>query len=100
MRIQCISRLSAISRLPTTGTLFSLVQATTHALQPMHAFMSTAMPHACGSLNAVGAPGYAGGFVYGGSKSWSRVLPSPLGWADAGLILYSVSVVSRTSGPL
>ena len=55
MRIQCISRLTATCSLPTTGMLFSAWQATTHALQPMHAVMSIAMPQACGSLNAIGA---------------------------------------------
>ena len=32
--------------LPTTGMLFSETQATTHALQPMQAFMSIVMPQA------------------------------------------------------
>jgi len=31
--------------LPTTGTLFSLWQATMHALQPMQVFKSIVIPH-------------------------------------------------------
>jgi hypothetical protein len=31
--------------LPITGMLFSAVQATTHALQPVQALRSIAMPH-------------------------------------------------------
>ena len=44
-RIQCISRPFATWILPTTGTLFSLWQATMHALHPMHAFRSIVIPH-------------------------------------------------------
>ena len=44
-RIQCISRPFATWALPTTGMLFSLWQATTHALHPMHEFRSMVIPH-------------------------------------------------------
>ena len=44
-RIQCISRPFATWILPTTGTLFSLWQATMHALHPMHEFRSIVIPH-------------------------------------------------------
>ena len=44
-RIQCISRPFATWTLPTTGTLFSLWQATMHALQPMQEFRSIVIPH-------------------------------------------------------
>jgi hypothetical protein len=37
IRSQCIARWRSTWSLPTTGMLFSLWQATTHALQPMHA---------------------------------------------------------------
>ena len=40
-------RLRSIWSLPTTGTLFSAWQATTHAEQPVHALRSIAMPQAC-----------------------------------------------------
>ena len=46
MRSQCISRPFSTCALPTTGTLFSAWQATTHALQPVQTFWSIAMPHA------------------------------------------------------
>jgi len=45
MRSQCISRPSMTCSLPTIGTLFSLWQATTQALQPTQAFRSIVMPH-------------------------------------------------------
>ena len=44
-RSHCISRPFATWILPTTGTLFSLWQATMHALHPMHAFRSIVIPH-------------------------------------------------------
>ena len=43
-RSQCTCRPYAASALPTTGTLFSAMQATTQAAQPTQASTSTAMP--------------------------------------------------------
>ena len=48
MRSQCISRSWITCSLPTTGMLFSAMQATTQALQPMQAFRSMLMPQAAG----------------------------------------------------
>ena len=47
MRIQFISRLRMTWFLPTIGMLFSAWQATTHALQPVHAVRYVAMPQRC-----------------------------------------------------
>ena len=52
MRIQCISRPRVTWSLPTDGMLFSLWQATTQALQPMHEFRSIVMAH-CGPVFVV-----------------------------------------------
>ena len=46
MRIQCMFRSASTWSLPTTGMLFSLWQATTHALHPMQAVRSMTMAHA------------------------------------------------------
>ncbi len=45
MRIHCISRLRRTPPFPTTGMLFSAMQAMTQALQPVHALRSIVMPH-------------------------------------------------------
>ena len=47
---QCISRSWMHLRLPTVGMLFSAMQATTQALQPMQAFRSMLMPQAAGPV--------------------------------------------------
>ncbi len=47
MRSQCISRPRRTCSWPTTGTLFSLWQAITQALQPVQALRSIAIAH-CG----------------------------------------------------
>src|SRR5688500_1262465 len=66
MRLQCISRLILTWSVPTLGMLFSAWQATMHAEQPMQAFMSIAMPQACGLLKTVGASGCVGGYFTSG----------------------------------